>query len=162
MMAPKLDSHEKIYELLALAAAGALTPDEELLVARHRETCDECSAELERWGALTGGLRRLPTPQPRAAVVERARALAEARLAGEMEHRWQRAVIIFLVLYSWILTVVTWPIFRLITGGLLAWFEPGFNNYWFLFAVFTSLAWATGGVAAVLLGRHRQQGRRMA
>lgn len=161
-MAPKRESHEKIRELLALAAAGALGPEEDLLVARHRETCDECSAELERWGALTGGLRRLPTPQPRIAVVERARAQAEVRLAEELEHRWQRAVIIFLALYAWILTVVTWPIFRLITGGLLARFEPGFNNSWLLLAVFTSLVWATGGVAAVLLGRHRQEGRRMA
>jgi len=161
-MAPKRESHEKIRELLALAAAGALGPEEDLLVARHRETCDECSAELERWGALTGGLRRLPTPQPRAAVVERARAQAEARLAEEIERRWQRAVIIFLALYAWILTVVTWPIFRLIAGGLLTRFEPGFNNSWFLFAVFTSLVWATGGVAAVLLARDRQQGRRMA
>jgi anti-sigma factor RsiW len=145
-MAPKLESHEKIRELLALAAAGALTPEEELLVARHRETCDECSAELERWDVLTGGLRRLPTPQPRATVVERARAQAETRLAEEIEHRWQRAVIIF----------------RLITGALLTRFGPGFNHSWFLFAAFTILVWATGGVAAVLLGRHRQQGRRMA
>jgi anti-sigma factor RsiW len=161
-MAPKLESHEQIRELLALAAAGALTPEEELLVARHRETCDECSAELERWDVLTGGLRRLPTPQPRATVVERARAQAETRLAQEIEHRWQRAVIIFLALYAWILTLVTWPIFRLITGGLLTRFGPGFNHSWFLFAAFTILVWATGGVAAVLLGRHRQQGRRMA
>lgn len=161
-MAPKRESHEKIRELLALAAAGALGPEEDLLVARHLETCDECSAELERWDVLAGGLRRLPTPQPRAAVVARARAQAEARLSEEIEHRWQRAVIIFLALYAWILTVVTWPIFRLITRGLLARFEPGFNNYWLLFAVFTGLAWATGGVAAVLLGRHHQQGRRMA
>lgn len=161
-MAPKRESHEKIRELLALAAAGALGPEEDMLVARHRETCDECSAELERWGALTGGLRRLPTPQPRAAVVERARAQAEARLAEEIEHRWLRAVIIFLALYAWILTVVTWPIFRLIMGRLLTWFKPGFNNYWLLFAAFTILGWATGGVAAVLLGRHREQGRNMA
>lgn len=161
-MAPKLESHEQIRELLALAAAGALTPEEEQLVARHRETCDECSAELERWDVLTGGLRRLPTPQPRATVVERARAQAETRLAQEIEHRWQRAVIIFLALYAWILTLVTWPIFRLITGGLLTRFGPGFNHSWFLFAAFTILVWATGGVAAVLLGRHRQQGRRMA
>ena len=161
-MAPKLDSHEKIYELLALAAAGALTPEEELLVARHRETCKKCSAEMERWRVLTGGLQRLPTPQPRAAVVERARAQAEARLTEEIEHRWQRAVIIFLVLYAWILTVMTWPILRLITAGLLTRFGPGFNHSWFLFAALTILVWATGGVAAVLLGRHRQQGRRMA
>lgn len=161
-MAPKQESHEKIRELLALAAAEALGPEEDLLVARHRETCDECSAELERWGVLTGGLRRLPTPQPRTAVVERARAQAEARLADETEHRWQRAVIIFLVLYAWILTVVTWPIFRLIMGGLLTRLEPGFNHSWLLFAAYMILVWLTGGAAAVVLARHRQQGRRMA
>jgi anti-sigma factor RsiW len=161
-MAPKQESHETIRELLALAAAGAIGPEEELLVARHLETCDQCSAELERWGVLTDGLRRLPTPQPRAGVVERARAQAETRLAEEIDHRWQRSVLIFLILYAWILTVVSWPVFHLIAGGLLTRFEPGLNNYWLLFAVFTSLVWATGGVAAVLLGRHRQHERRMA
>jgi len=161
-MAPKRESHETIRELLALAAAGALGPEEDLLVVRHRKTCDECSAELERWGALTSGLRRLPTPQPRAVVVERARAQAAARLTEEIEHRWQRAVIMFLVLYAWIVTVVTWPIFRLITAGLLIRLGPRFNHSWFLFATFTILVWATGGVAAVLLGRSRQQGWKVA
>jgi anti-sigma factor RsiW len=162
LMAPKREAHETIRELLTLAAAGALGPEEALLVARHRETCNSCSAELERWGALIGGLRRLPTPQPRAVVVERARAQAAARLAEEIEHRWQRVVISALVLYAWILTLVTWPLFRLITGGLLTRLGPGFDQSWFLFAAFTILVWATGGVAAVVLGRHRQQGRRMA
>lgn len=161
-MAPKLESHEEIRELLALAAAGALGPEEDLLVARHLESCDECSAELERWRVVTGGLRRLPTPQPRAAVVERALAQAEIRLAEEREHRWHRAIMIFVVLYAWILTTVSWQVFRLITGGLLTRFQPGFNHSWLLFAAFMSLVWATGGVAAVLLARHRQQERRMA
>lgn len=161
-MAPRVDSHERIRELLALAAAGALGPEEDLLVARHLESCDECSAELERWRVVTGGLRRLPTPQPRAAVVERALAQAEIRLAEEREHRWHRAIMIFVVLYAWILTTVSWQVFRLITGGLLTRFEPGFNHSWLLFAAFMSLVWATGGVAAVLLARHRQQERRMA
>jgi anti-sigma factor RsiW len=161
-MAPKPESHEKIRELLALAAAGALGPEEDLLVARHLESCDECSAELERWRVLTGGLRRLPTPQPRAATVERALAQAEIRLAEEMEHRWNRAVMIFLIVYAWIVTIASWPVFRLITGGLVTRFEPGFNHSWLLFVAFTSLVWATGGVAAAVLARHRQQERRMA
>ena len=161
-MAPKVDSHEKIRELLALAAAGALSPEEELRVARHQETCDKCATELQGWRVLTEGLRRLPTPQPGAAVVERARARAEVRFAEEIEHRWNRTVIICLVVYSSLLTVATWPLFRLITGGLLARFEPGFNYSWLLFAGFTGLAWATGGVAAILLARHSRQERRMA
>ena len=156
-MGRPVDSHEQIREMLALAVAGALGPEEEQLVARHQETCNECSDELERWRALAGGLRRLPTPQPRAVVVERARARAETRLIEEMDHRWHRVVMLSLVLYAWILTLLTWPVFRLITGGLLARFEPGFNHSWLLFAALTSLVWATGGVAAVLLGRHRQR-----
>jgi anti-sigma factor RsiW len=156
-MGRQVDSHEQIRELLALAVAGALGTEEEQLVARHLEICDECSDELERWRVLAGGLRRLPTPQPRAAVVERARARAEARLTDDMEHHWHRVVLLSLVLYAWILTLLTWAIFRLIMGGLLARFEPGFNHSWLLFAAFTSLVWVTGGVAALLLGRHRQQ-----
>jgi hypothetical protein len=42
------------------------------------------------------------------------------------------------------------------------WFDPRFNQTWLVFAGFTGVLWATGGLAAVLLARHQQQERRMA
>jgi anti-sigma factor RsiW len=157
-----MDAHEQIRELLALAAAGALGKSDEERVARHVASCAECASKLEDWRLLTGGLRRLPTPQPRAAVVEQARALAEARFLEEAEHRWHRGVMIFVVAFAWVLTLASWPLFRVFSAGLLVWFDPRFNQTWLVFAGFTGLLWATGGVAAVLLGRQRQQERRVA
>jgi anti-sigma factor RsiW len=157
-----MDSHDKIRELLGLAAAGALDAGEEQRVERHAASCAACAAELENWRLLAGGLRRLPTPQPGNLVVERARALAEMRLAEEVEYRGHRKVMIFLVAFAWVVTLASWPLFRIVTGGLLVWFDPRFNQTWLVFAGFTGLIWATGGLAAVLLGQRRQQERRIA
>src|ERR1700677_4891725 len=104
--------HQKIRELLALAAAGALDDKEEQLVARHLRECEQCSAEQETWSMIGSALRRLPTPQPRASVVERARAQAQIRLAEEIEHRWNRTGIIRLLIFAWILTLLSWPLVR--------------------------------------------------
>ena len=60
-----MNDHEKIRALLALAAADVLEPGEEKQLMDHLRTCDACGAELEKWKLLAGGLRRLPTPQPR-------------------------------------------------------------------------------------------------
>lgn len=157
-----MDAHDKIREMLSLAAAGALGAAEEERVMNHAASCAGCAAELEDWKLLASGLRRLPTPQPRSVVVERARAAAEVRLAEEAEQRWHRVVMISLVAFAWVLTLASWPLFRMFTGGLLVWFDPRFNQTWLVFAVLTGLLWATGGLAAVLLARHRQQERSIA
>jgi anti-sigma factor RsiW len=157
-----MDSHDKIRELLGLAVAGALDAGEEKRVERHAATCAACAAELENWRLLASGLRRLPTPQPGKLVVERTRARAEMRMAEEIESRGQSRVMVLLLGFAWIVTLASWPLFRILSGGLLVWFDPRFNQTWLVFAGFTALVWATGGLAAVLLGRHRQQERRLA
>lgn len=162
MSSRDISAHDDVRELLSLAAAGALSENEEQRVMSHVRACSECASELEDWRMLAGGLRRLPTPQPRAAIVERARARAQMALAEEAESRSNSRVLVLLVCFAWVLTLASWPIFKIVTGGLLVWFDPRFNQTWLVFAGFTALLWATGGLAAVLLGRHRQQERRMA
>jgi anti-sigma factor RsiW len=157
-----MTEHDEIRDLLALAAALALDPDEEERVARHVRSCVACAAELDDWRLLAGGLRRLPTPQPSPAAVARARVRAETRLAEEAEHRSHRAVLIFLTLFAWAITVVSWPVVRLLTGGLLGWFSPRFSQGWLGFMAFSALAWATGGAAALLLAFHQRRERSMA
>ena len=154
--------HEKLREELSLAAAGALGRDEEQRVLLHAASCEECAAELEEWRSLAGGLRRLPTPQPRGEVVERSIALAAMRFAEESEYRSNRRVMIFLVAFAWILTLASWPVFRMLSSGVLTWLDPQFNHTWMSFAALTLFLWATGGVAAVLLARQRQSERSMA
>ena len=157
-----MNDHDKIRALLALAAADVLEPGEERLVMDHLRTCDACGAELEKWKLLAGGLRRLPTPQPRALVVERARALAQIRLTEEFEQRWNRGVIIGVLIFAWILTLMSWPVVRLITGGLLGMLDPRFDHAWIVFGVFTTTVWLAGGAAAVLLSMRQRRERRLA
>jgi hypothetical protein len=154
--------HNKIREMLALAAADALEQNELEPVMQHVRTCRQCSAEMEQWQLLSCGLRQLPTPQPSAGLVQRTCARAEARVIDEREHAWNRRVMISLVLFAWALTLTSWPIVRLVSGGVLSLLDPRLNQSWLGFAGFTSLVWLTGGIAAALLARHQRSERSLA
>ncbi len=157
-----MNDHDKIRELLALSAADALTQAEEEQVMNHARSCAECSSELDSWRLLAAGMRRLPTPQPRPLIVERARARAEIRFAEEAEHRWHRIVMIGVILFAWALTLMSWPVVRLVSGGLLGMLDPRLNHAWLGFAVFTTIIWMTGGAAAVFLSLQQRRERRLA
>jgi predicted anti-sigma-YlaC factor YlaD len=157
-----MSEHDKIREFLALAAAGALTRSEEDRVAAHLGSCAACSREMESLRSVTDDLRRLPTPQPSARLLQITLARAEAKLAEHDEHEWNRRVMIFVVAFAWLLTIVSWPLVRLASSGLQSLLVPQFNRAWINFAGFTALVWLAGGSAAVLLAlRHRRE-RRMA
>jgi hypothetical protein len=157
-----MNDHEKIRELLALSAADALTQAEEEQVMKHARSCAECSSELDSWRLLAAGMRRLPTPQPRPLIVERARARAEIRFAEEAENRWHRIVMVGVILFAWALTLMSWPVVRLVSGGLLGMLDPRLNHAWLGFAVFTTIIWMTGGAAAVFLSLQQRRERRLA
>ncbi|HKS82929.1 MAG TPA: hypothetical protein VJR23_15605 [Candidatus Acidoferrales bacterium] len=157
-----MSEHDDIRELLSLAASGALESVEEERVARHIRSCALCSEELEDWRRIASGLRRMPTPQAPRGLVERARARAEMKLAEEAERRWNRRVMIFVIAFAWAITLLSWPVFRLASSGLLSLVDPGMNKAWIGFAVFTTLAWVGGGAAAILLSLHQRRERRLA
>lgn len=156
------NEHAEISKMLGLYVAGALDTDTESSILKHLSACSECAAELEHWQTITGALRGLRTPQPSPSLFARTRALAEIRLAEQAEHRRSRVVLILLVVFSWAVTLVGWPIFRFATGGLLSLLDLQFREMWVVFAVFTALTWLAGGSAAVLLSARRQQERRLA
>jgi anti-sigma factor RsiW len=157
-----MNEHEIIRQWLALAAAGALEAREQERLDRHLRDCPACAAELDEWQFLTGGLRRLPTPQPPAALVEKTRARCEWQFAAAAEETWNRGVLIFLVLFAWTLTLASWPLVRLATGGLLSWVDPQFSHTWLAMLVYTSLAWVAGGAAAAMLGLRKRHERSLA
>jgi len=111
---------------------------------------------------LAGGLRRLPTPQPRGVVVERARAMAQIRLAEHLEHKWNRAVMSGLIVFAWVLTLMSWPVVKFVSGGFLSMLDPRFSHTWLVFGVFTTLVWVGGGAAAVLLSMQQRRERSLA
>jgi anti-sigma factor RsiW len=157
-----MSEHDVIREYLSLAAAGALDAAEEQRLARHLRECSECAKEFEGWQFLAGELRRLPTPQAPAALVERVRAQVAWQLAEEKQRRSNAWLMIFLVLFAWTLTLASWPVVRLLTSGLIGWFDPSFGHTWIDLAGYTALVWLTGGVAAATLAVRRRRERRMA
>ena len=157
-----MSEHDKIRELLPLAAAGALTSAEEERVAAHMRLCVACSNEMNEWQSVAGSIRRLPTPQPSPRLLQMTLARAEAQLVEQAEHDWNRRVIIFVVVFAWVLTVASWPLAHAVMGGLTSLLSPQLNRTWIDFAGFTALAWAAGGTAAVLLALRQRRERRLA
>jgi anti-sigma factor RsiW len=162
-----MNEHDKIRELLALAAAGALTSAEEKQVAEHVRSCIACSSELEAWRPIASELRRLPTPQPSSWLVQATLARAEAKLTEQAEHDWNRRVMIVVVAFAWLLTIASWPVFHFVSGRFGSLLEPQFSptqfsNTRISFAAFTALGWLAGGVAAVMLAVQQRGQRRLA
>lgn len=157
-----MSEHDKIRELLALAAAGALEPDQMRKLEAHLAGCAECARELEGWNGLAGRLRRIPTPRPPVALVERTRARMVAVLAAEAERRWNVSLLMFAVLFAWTLTLAGWPIARLLSNGAASWLDLSFRQAWLGYAAYTAVGWVTAGVATVILGVRHRTSRRMA
>jgi len=157
-----MSEHERIRELLALAAAGALTSAEEKQVAEHVRSCIACSNELEAWRQTASELRRLPTPQPSSWLVQATLARAEAKLTEQAEHDWNHRVLILVVAFAWLTTIASWPIFHFLSGRFGSLLGPQFTGTWINFAAFTALGWLAGGVAAVMLAVRQRGERRLA
>ncbi len=162
-----MNEHEKIRELLALAAADVLTSAEEKQVAEHVRSCIACSNELGAWRPITSELRRLPTPQPSSWMVQATLARAEAKLTEQAEHDWNRRVMIALVTFAWLLTIASWPVFHFVRGRFGTLLEPQFSHTqfsytWICFAAFTALGWLAGGMAALMLAVRQRGERRLA
>ncbi len=155
-------SHDTLRGWLSLAVAGALEPDEQAELDRHVAGCAECAAELERWRVLAGGLKRLPTSQPSPMLVQRVRASLEMAAAERIEKQRNRATLVFLVLFSWMLTLAGWPIARLVSQSMTHWLDISVRAAWVDLVWYTALTWLTAGVAAVMLMWQRRRERRIA
>lgn len=146
-----MSEHDKIRELLALAAAGALTTAEEKQVAEHVRSCIACSNELEAWRPIATDLCRLPVPQLSSWLVQATLARAEAKLAELRENDWNRRVMIFAVAFAWLLTCASWLVLHIVIQHFGSSLGPEFGRMWISFAAFTALGGLAGAVAAVML-----------
>jgi anti-sigma factor RsiW len=154
-----MNEHDRIRELLALAAAGTLSDAEATRVTRHAADCPECEAELGRWRSLAATLGRIPTPQAPAAMVQRTRAQLAARFAGAEERRTNQWLVAFAILLSWTITLGGWMVFRVFQEGIPAVLEMS-GGMWTWLVGYTVVGWMTAAVAAAVLGlRYRRTGR---
>ena len=157
-----MSEHDKIRQLLALAAAGALTRAEEKQVAEHVQSCIACSNELEAWRPIASELRRLPTPQPSSWLVQATLARAEAKLTEQADHDGNRRVLIVVVALSWLLTIASWLVFHVLSERFGRLLGPQLSHAWISFTAFTAVEWLAGGLAAVMLAVRQRGERRLA
>lgn len=151
-----MNEHDRIREWLPLAAADTLDADEQRQLELHLAGCRECAAEFGRWDLLAGALKRLPTPQAPAALVERVRARMEALAGARAEQRIGQRAVAWLLLFSWTVTLASWPVVRLIGQGMASWLDIGFVHTWIWLVSFTGVSWFGAAVAAIMLAwRHR-------
>jgi anti-sigma factor RsiW len=150
-----VSEHEEIRELLALAAANALSEDEARAVQDHLRSCEGCAAELQQWSALGKSLRRLPTPQAPAHVVERTRMQMRFALEERGARRSEQWSVALVLVFAWAVTIAGWPVMRFLSDGVLGWTNWGLNSTWFGVAMYAGLGWAIAGVAAAVLAAHR-------
>jgi predicted anti-sigma-YlaC factor YlaD len=142
-----------VTDLLALAAAGALGPEEAARVEAHLRECTACAGEAAAWRDLAEGLGQLPAAKPSRALVARTVEAVETRLAERLERAWNRAALGFLVAFAWTLAVLSWVIVDLVNGALALRLERSVGSSAAWYAVYIVAGWMTAGAAAVLLGR---------
>ena len=156
-----MSEHESIRGLLSLAAAGVLKPDEQRRIEQHAAACEACRRQLELWQSYSRELVRLPAPVAPKHLAERTRARIVQQRAAVADRRWDDVVLAVLVLFGWTVTLVTWIVFRLFTGGMLSVLDYGFVRILVWSGASTAFAWVTAAVAAVMLGSRRRAVRRM-
>jgi anti-sigma factor RsiW len=157
-----MNEHDKVRELLPLAAAGALDASEEARLAAHIRICSDCATGLERWQQLGAGLRRIPTPQAPSALVSRTILAAQTHLAQESDRKSERRIVTLVLVFSWMFVAISWPLAQLLAHGWQSLMGFSFEHGWENFAVFTAFCWLAGGAAAVLLAMRRSRERRLA
>jgi anti-sigma factor RsiW len=138
--------HDKVQELLALSAAGALEPAEERQVREHVRECAECMRELQALADLAAGLRSLPAPPVPAHVAAR----VSAYMAAYADRRHGALMAGASAVMAWILALATLYLFRAITEDAAAWRLAG----WLLWATLPAMAGASAA-AAILKRRER-------
>ncbi len=157
-----MNEHDKLRELLPLAAAGVLESAEETRLIAHLNRCSDCAAHLERLQQLTANLRGIPTPRVPAGLLSRTILLAQNRFAEESAHRTERRIMTLVLVLSWAFVAVSWPLAQLVAHGWLSVFGFGFAQAWKSFAVFTGFCWVAGAAGAILLAARCSRERRMA
>jgi len=153
-----MSEHGEIRKLLPLAAAGALSAEEQRRVDSHTATCGLCAAELSGWQTLTETLEDAPTPAVPDGLLERTRDRVLMVKAVAREQRWSDAILAVLVLFGWTMTFVVWVFWRLMTGELVLDMTVRSATIWI--GGVTSLAWLTAGTAVVLMASKRAVMRR--
>jgi len=154
-----MNEHETVRDLLGLAAAGVLDPNEQLRVERHVRECNACREEMDAWKVYASGLHQMPQPPVAAFLAER----TQIRVLREREIRTQRRhnilVLASLSLLGWSWSLALWLLLRLLMGGAMVVMQTHVlrPDIWALTG--TLLVWASAAIGAALLAKRRREWR---
>jgi hypothetical protein len=145
--------------MLSLAAAGALSPQEQLQVQAHARICEKCQRELNAWSVYAAGLRTQPQPTAPGDLIARthARILREREAAADA--RWNGLTLCGLGMFSWFASIAVWLLVRGLSGGKLEVLGTNLVSAgpWFLISFV--VASITAAATALLLGNRDETGR---
>ena len=116
----------------------------------------------EELDALGQHLKRLPTPVPPEELVSRVRRLAHLELAGRADEKLNRLVLVFLLVFSWTVSLVAFFTVRLLGGESLELIGAAAGSTFSWSLAYFAAAWISGGTILVLLGFHVRKERRLA
>jgi anti-sigma factor RsiW len=141
-----MKEHTEVHNLLNLAIAGALNPDEQRRVQIHLQDCEACRIELDEWTRLASALKRLPTPQVPSGLLLRT-------------HRHRGSVLSpgLLIAFSWIAMFVNFRLLRILYTPLVQWLQLSSTTLWVTYIGFSSLA--TAVALLVLVKRSQLEGK---
>jgi hypothetical protein len=154
-----MNTHESIRKLLPLAAAAALSQQEQLQVEAHARVCEICRRELDEWSVYSAGLRKLPQPMAPADLVARTQAkiLHERDVAAAV--RWNSLTLCGLAVFSWVASIGFWLLIRGLSGGHVEVLGTNLVSAGPWFLVSFAVASITAAATALLVGNRSEAGR---
>ena len=151
------NEHSAIRELLTLAAAGALDAAEQRQVDEHLLQCDACRAEFRGLSRLTKSLQEQPMPQMPPGLMQQTRRLLELRAQAQHERRWSRLMFGGLAFIGWTMTLLNWPLLRMLDRPLMQMFNVSSTQLTVLWTTYILAAWLGTALAAAVLGKRASQ-----
>jgi hypothetical protein len=151
-----MTEHETVSAMLALAAAGALAPQEQRRVDQHAQGCELCRRGLETWAVYTQGLRKLPQPSAPEGLVQRTQARILQERVAAAGRRGHELFLGALAIFGWAAGWAFWTLARALTDGSFDVFGANLVSGLTWSLVSTVVVWVTAATAALMLGRGRE------
>jgi anti-sigma factor RsiW len=130
---------------------------EQRRVEEHVLQCEACRTEFQSLGRLTGALQKQVMPQAPRGLVEQTRRILELRMQSQRERRRSYFFLSGLAILGWILTLLNWPLLRLLDGPLIRTFNLTPTQLTWIWTTYILAAWLGTVLAASVLGKRFQK-----
>jgi predicted anti-sigma-YlaC factor YlaD len=151
-----MSEHDSVREMLALAVADAVRPEDLRRIEQHAQECDLCRQDLEMWARYAQGLRKLPQPAVPEGLVQRTQARLLRDAAGRRERHKQELFLLALAVFGWLLGLSLWCLLRMAAGGNLVVLGANLASGLTWSLISTVVVWMTAATSVFMLARRRE------